>query len=125
VSKIGKRKFMSNPQFKSSEDASESFDYAEGGGIEERIARLREETGELADRMPDLPAQVRDALRDLESRIGELYDDVAAQAANSVETVEEIIETRPWVSVAVAFGAGCLMGMLFGGSRRNRSDWSW
>jgi len=50
---------------------------------------------------------------------------VAAQAANSVETVEEIIETRPWVSVAVAFGAGCLMGMLFGGSRRNRSDWSW
>ena len=116
---------MSNPQFKNEEDALESFDYAEGGGIEERIKRLREETGDLADRIPDLPAQAREALRDIEHRLGELYDTVASQAATSVETVEEIIETRPWVSVAVAFGLGCAMGVLFGGQRRPRHDWGW
>lgn len=123
MSIIGKNRFMSNPDFKSEEDALESFDYAEGGGIEERIKRLREETGDLADRIPDLPAQAREALRDIEHRLGELYDTVASQAANSVETIEEIVEARPLVSVVVAFGVGCLMGVLFGGPRRARSGW--
>jgi ElaB/YqjD/DUF883 family membrane-anchored ribosome-binding protein len=123
VSIIGKNRLMSNPEFKSEEDALESFDYAEGGGIEERIKRLREETGDLADRIPDLPAQAREALRDIEHRLGELYDTVASQAATSVETIEEIVEARPLVSVVVAFGVGCLMGVLFGGPRRARSGW--
>ncbi len=125
MSNTGKNRFMSNPQFKSDEDALESYDYAEGGGIEERIKRLREETSDLADRIPDLPAQAREALRDIEHRLGELYETVASQAATSVETVEEIIETRPLVSVAVAFGLGALIGLLFGGKRRPRHDWHW
>jgi|GEM_PF-999424 ElaB/YqjD/DUF883 family membrane-anchored ribosome-binding protein len=123
---------MSNPKLRASgkafRNAKENLeDGAELGAegieedVEERLARLRNDTAALAEDMPDLPDEMRNALNDLEDRIAELYDVVAEQAAYSVETMEEIIEERPWASVAVAFGAGCLLTLLLLPRRAARS----
>lgn len=116
---------MSNPKFRAAaDDLEDALDDGEDA-VEETVARLRDETAALADEMPNLPEEIRAALEDLEDRIAELYDVVSEQAAASVETVEEIIQTRPWASVAVAFGAGCLLTLLVSGSRRAPSPRRW
>ncbi len=123
---------MSNPKIRASakafDDAKDNFEDgaklgAEGieDEVEERLARLRDDSAALAEELPNMTEEMRSALSDLEDRITELYDIVAEQAQASVETVEEIIEERPWASVAVAFGAGCLFTLMLLPRRAARS----
>src|ERR1700743_2334774 len=99
---------MSNPNFRS---VNTSADSAEDS-IEDRLNRLRADADAIADEAEELPDDIRSSLDDMDDRITELYDIVSAQAAQSMETVEEIIETRPWASVAVAFVAGAVLTLL-------------
>jgi ElaB/YqjD/DUF883 family membrane-anchored ribosome-binding protein len=110
---------MSNPQFRSVntpvDDAEES--------VEERLERLRADAEAIIEEGAELPEDIRSALDSIEDRIAEVYDAVSEQAAYSAEVVEEIIETRPWLSVAVAFGAGVLATLLLAPSRKPKRHW--
>jgi ElaB/YqjD/DUF883 family membrane-anchored ribosome-binding protein len=110
---------MSNPQFHSVkagiEDAEES--------VEARLNRLRADAEAIVEEGEDLPEDIRSSLESIEDRIADLYDVISEQAAYSAEVVEEIIETRPWISVAVAFGAGCLATLLLTPARRPKRHW--
>lgn len=112
---------MSNPQFRSvntpADDAEET--------VEERLNRLRADAEAIIEEGEELPEDIRNSLNDIEDRIAELYDMVSQQAAYSAEVVEEIIETRPWMSVAVAFGLGALTTLLFTPRPRKRSWYEW
>ena len=111
---------MSNSPYPTAEQALADADET----VQERLRRLRAEAESLADDLPEIPGDLRNALDDIEDRLAELYDVVSEQAAQSVETVEEIIETRPWMSVAVAFAAGCLATLLLTPPRR-RAKRNW
>ena len=112
---------MSNPQFRSvnnpAGDAEET--------VEDRLNRLRADAEAIIEEGAELPEEIRTSLDAIEERVAELYDMVSQQAAYSAEVVEEIIETRPWMSVAVAFGAGCLATLLLTPRPRKRNWYEW
>jgi ElaB/YqjD/DUF883 family membrane-anchored ribosome-binding protein len=112
---------MSNPQFRSVNKAADDAEE----GVEERLNRLRADADAIIEEGEDLPDDIRGSLEAIEERIAEIYDVVSEQAAYSAEVVEEIIETRPWMSVAVAFGAGCLATLLLTPRPRKRSWYEW
>ena len=111
---------MSNPQFRSvnTPDGAEET-------VEERLNRLRADAEAIIEEGEELPEDIRNSLDAVEERIAELYDMVSQQAAYSAEVVEEIIETRPWMSVAVAFGLGALATVLLTPRPRKRSWYEW
>src|ERR1700744_3477320 len=111
---------MSNPQFRSvnTPDGAEET-------VEERLNRLRADAEAIIEEGEELPEDIRNSLDAVEERIAELYDMVSQQAAYSAEVVEEIIETRPWMSVAVAFGAGVLATVLLTPRPRKRNWYGW
>ena len=111
---------MSNPQFR-------SVNTPDGGEetVEERLERLRADAEAIIEEGEDLPEDIRTSLDAIEERIAEIYDVVSEQAAYSAEVMEEIIETRPWMSVAVAFAAGCLATLLLTPRPRKRSWYEW
>ena len=112
---------MSNPQFHSVKTSADNTEES----VEERLARLREDAEAIIEDGEDLPEDIRNSLESIEDRIADLYDMVAQQAAYSAEVVEEIIETRPWISVAVAFGAGCLATLLLTPRPRKCNWYDW
>lgn len=112
---------MSNPQFRSVNTPADEA----GESVEERLNRLRADADAIIEEGEDLPDDIRSSLDSIEQRISELYDVVSEQAAYSAEVVEEIIETRPWMSVAVAFGAGVLATLLLTPRPRKRNWYEW
>jgi len=48
----------------------------------------------------------------LEDTISDIYDTVADQSTRSIETVEEIVQESPWISIFTAFAAGALAAHL-------------
>jgi ElaB/YqjD/DUF883 family membrane-anchored ribosome-binding protein len=112
---------MSNPQFRSVNKTADD----PGESVEDRLNRLRADADAILEEGEELPDDVRSSLETIEERVAELYDMVSQQAAYSAEVVEEIIETRPWISVAVAFGAGCLATLLLTPRPRKRNWYNW
>jgi ElaB/YqjD/DUF883 family membrane-anchored ribosome-binding protein len=55
---------------------------------------------------------MRRTLRRIEDTVADLYDAVAEQSSRGVEAIERQVDERPWTSLAVAFGLGCVIGML-------------
>lgn len=51
-------------------------------------------------------------LQRLEDKIADVYDVIADRGARSIETVEDIIEESPWISIFAAFAAGALAAHL-------------
>jgi ElaB/YqjD/DUF883 family membrane-anchored ribosome-binding protein len=111
---------MSNPQFRSVNTPTDAEET-----VEERLERLRADAEAIIEEGEELPEDIRNSLDAIEDRIAELYDMVSQQAAYSAEVVEEIIETRPWMSVAVAFGAGVLATILLTPRPRKRNWYGW
>ena len=103
---------MSNPTALPDRD---DIDHEE---LAEDVARLKEDAEALASDFPSLPDEIKRAISKLEDQISDLYDTVAAEAARSVEIVEEAVEEHPWTSVFAAFGLGCLVMLLFAPRRR-------
>jgi ElaB/YqjD/DUF883 family membrane-anchored ribosome-binding protein len=85
-----------------------------GEDIEESVAELEDSVAALAEELQDSADDaMRRVLRRIEDTVADLYDLIADEASRSVETVEEVIEERPWTSVLVAFGAGLLVAQFF------------
>jgi ElaB/YqjD/DUF883 family membrane-anchored ribosome-binding protein len=61
-------------------------------------------------------ADVQRMLGRLEDTVSDIYDNVADKGARSIETVEELVEESPWISIFAAFAVGALAAHLL--SRR-------
>jgi ElaB/YqjD/DUF883 family membrane-anchored ribosome-binding protein len=86
----------------------------EGGDnrLAESIARLQDEAETLMGDMPNVPPELKNRLQSLQDQISDLYSMISEEAAYGVDAVEETIVARPWTSVLVAFGLGCLLSTL-------------
>jgi ElaB/YqjD/DUF883 family membrane-anchored ribosome-binding protein len=61
-------------------------------------------------------ADIERMLSRLEDTVSDIYDTVADKGARSIETVEELVEESPWISIFTAFAVGALAAHLL--SRR-------
>ncbi len=60
--------------------------------------------------------EIERLLQRVEDTVTDLYDAIAERGARSIETVEEVVEENPWLSILTAFAAGALFTHLL--SRR-------
>jgi ElaB/YqjD/DUF883 family membrane-anchored ribosome-binding protein len=60
--------------------------------------------------------EIERLLRRVEDTVTDIYDAIAERGARSIETVEEVVEENPWLSILTAFAAGALVTHLL--SRR-------
>jgi ElaB/YqjD/DUF883 family membrane-anchored ribosome-binding protein len=87
--------------------------YSSDDQVEEQLADLKEDVSELADELEGTASDaMRRTLRRIEDTVADLYDAVAEQSSRGVEAIERQVDERPWTSLAVAFGLGCVIGML-------------
>ena len=92
-----------------------NLDFDMDGGdnrLAESIARLQDEAETLMGDMPNVPPELKNRLQSLQDQISDLYAMLSEEAGYGVDAVEEAIVARPWTSVFVAFGLGCLMSAL-------------
>jgi ElaB/YqjD/DUF883 family membrane-anchored ribosome-binding protein len=87
--------------------------YSSDDQVEEQLADLKEDVSELAEELEGTASDaMRRTLRRIEDTVADLYDAVAEQSSRGVEAIERQVDERPWTSLAVAFGLGCVIGML-------------
>jgi ElaB/YqjD/DUF883 family membrane-anchored ribosome-binding protein len=89
-------------------DASE-FEEDAFAAADDAVAGAENGLGRRAD-------DIERVLRRLENTVSDIYDAVADQSARSIETIEEIVEDSPWISILTAFAVGALAAHLL--SRR-------
>jgi ElaB/YqjD/DUF883 family membrane-anchored ribosome-binding protein len=75
------------------------------------VAKLRGDLSKIGDTLQDL-VQHRGA--DVVDRVQEFGGKMRDEAKKRVQSVTDEIEERPVASAFVAFGAGVVLGMLFG-----------
>jgi ElaB/YqjD/DUF883 family membrane-anchored ribosome-binding protein len=86
--------------------------------VEDTVADLKEDVTALSDELEGAASEaMRRTLRRIEDTVADLYETVAEQGSRGVEAIERQVDERPWTSLAVAFGLGCVIGMLAGRER--------
>lgn len=80
------------------------------------IRDLETVLSEVKDDLGDKAASVRTRLeRNLEAakeRLAEIEDDIKDQASAAVEATDEYVRDNPWQSAGVALGVGFVLGVL-------------
>lgn len=79
--------------------------------LQAEIGQLRADLGKIADTLKTI---VSDEAREGYARVRGAAAEAQARAARTTEAVGHEISDRPFTSVATAFGAGILLGLLFG-----------
>jgi ElaB/YqjD/DUF883 family membrane-anchored ribosome-binding protein len=78
------------------------------------IEVLRKDLAVVLERIKGTASSRAEAeVQALQRRINKIADDVQASGRESLRTVEQQIEERPLVSLAVAFAVGLVLGRLF------------
>ena len=82
--------------------------------IRSDIDVLRKDLATVVDRIKGTASSRAEAeVQALQRRINKIADDIQASGRESLRTVEERIEERPLVSLAMAFAVGLVLGRLF------------
>lgn len=75
---------------------------------------LRKDIGTVLDRIKGTASnRAETEIRAMQQRIGRIADEVQASGRDSLRAIEERIEERPLVSLAMAFAVGLVLGRLF------------
>lgn len=103
------------------------------GNLDQLIGLLQRKTGETREKIEQFLGEIspeslvqqvasstREYVEKAGEQVGQAYDQVAERVQQGYETVEERIQNNPAQSVAVAFGAGILAGLLVGVLLRSR-----
>jgi len=87
---------------------------ADVDAIKADIDVLRKDLTAVLDRIKGTASSRAEAeVQALQRRINKIADDVQASGRDTLRTVEERIEERPLVSLAMAFAVGLVLGRLF------------
>jgi uncharacterized protein YjbJ (UPF0337 family) len=107
----------------------------QGGNVDQLVGRIQQKTGEgreaierflgeLSSRGSSAVASATQAVGDYAqqaaSRLREGYGQMADQARDRFEDVEDLVRHNPGQSVAAAFGVGLVVGVVLGLALRSR-----
>jgi ElaB/YqjD/DUF883 family membrane-anchored ribosome-binding protein len=82
--------------------------------IKSDIDNLRKDLAAALDRIKGTAAsRAESEIQALQKRINNIADDLQTGGRESLRAVEERIEERPLVSLAIAFAVGLVLGRLF------------
>jgi ElaB/YqjD/DUF883 family membrane-anchored ribosome-binding protein len=82
--------------------------------IKSDIDNLRKDLAAALDRIKGTAAsRAESEIQALQKRINRIADDLQTGGRESLRAVEERIEERPLVSLAIAFAVGLVLGRLF------------
>ena len=82
--------------------------------IKSDLENLRKDLAGALDRLKGTAtSRAESELQALQKRINRITDDLQSGGRESLRAVEERIEERPLVSLAVAFAVGLVLGRLF------------
>lgn len=90
----------------------------EGRDAVERF--LEEAGGQAKSALGQAASTVREYAEAAGEQVGQAYDQVAQRVQHGYEAAEEHIREKPAQSLAIAFGAGMLMGVIVGAMLRSR-----
>lgn len=97
-----------------SESRSERDLKSDVDAIRSDIDTLRKDLAAVLDRIKGTATSRAEAeIQALQKRINKIADDVQTTGREGLRAVEERIEERPLVSLAVAFAVGLVLGRLF------------
>jgi ElaB/YqjD/DUF883 family membrane-anchored ribosome-binding protein len=92
--------------------------YDELDDVDQTVSDLKNDVSALADELGDAADDtMRRTLKRIEEAVADLYETVAEQGGRGVEAIERQVDERPWTSLFVAFGLGCLIGLVVGRER--------
>jgi ElaB/YqjD/DUF883 family membrane-anchored ribosome-binding protein len=78
------------------------------------IDTLRKDIGTVLERIKGTAtSRAESEIQALQKRISKIADDVQVSGRESLRAVEERVEERPLVSLAMAFAVGLVLGRLF------------
>ncbi len=81
--------------------------------IQDELATIRADVASLGNTLGDVAsAEARETIKAIRERLDRLADDAGSATRAGVDMMEETIEERPLVSVAVAFGLGVVLATL-------------
>ncbi len=81
--------------------------------VDQTVSDLKDDVSALADELEGAANDtMRRTLRRIEVAVADIYETVAEQSGRGVEAIERQVDERPWTSLLVAFGLGCLIGQL-------------
>jgi ElaB/YqjD/DUF883 family membrane-anchored ribosome-binding protein len=91
--------------------------------LREDLTKLRRDLGELIGSVKEVTKQGAGVARDraraeLEQRLdqlGDAYQSARKRGIETAEGIQQVIEERPLTSLALAFGAGLVLGKLLSG----------
>jgi len=107
----------------------------QGGNIDQLVGRIQQRTGETRDAIEKFltgltsqggsaVAQVTEAVSNYAQQAGDRlrdrYGDVAGQARDQFDNVQDVVRHNPGQSVAAAFGIGLVAGLVVGLALRSR-----
>jgi ElaB/YqjD/DUF883 family membrane-anchored ribosome-binding protein len=82
--------------------------------IKSDLDNLRKDLAAVLDRIKGTAtSRAESEIQALQKRINKIADDLQTGGRESLRAVEERIEERPLVSLAIAFGVGIVLGRLF------------
>jgi ElaB/YqjD/DUF883 family membrane-anchored ribosome-binding protein len=84
---------------------------------DESIVQDNDDVDVMLGDMPNVPRELKNRMHLLEDQVAELYELIADDATRSATVIEHVITERPWMSVALAFGLGCVTAALLRPSR--------
>lgn len=77
-------------------------------------ALLKATAGLAGDQVEAARARAQDSLQAARARMGDLQDDVLAQAREAVESTDRYVRESPWAAIGVAAGVAFVLGVLVG-----------
>jgi ElaB/YqjD/DUF883 family membrane-anchored ribosome-binding protein len=89
------------------------------GSLSQAAGSLKEKISQTAS---DVVGQVGSAWESAREGVRQSTQDVARRARNFWDDAGSLIRRNPMAAVAVAFGAGCLVGYFLSSGSRSRAD---
>ena len=81
--------------------------------IQDELAAIRADVASLGNTLGDIAsAEARETIKSIRERLDRLADDAGSATRAGVDMMEETIQERPLVSVAVAFGLGVVLASV-------------
>ena len=70
------------------------------------------QTDRTLNKMRDIPARAEDVAMDAKAKLNETVQAVSTRAKDAVRYTDQVVQSNPWTSVGVGFGAGVVFGAI-------------
>lgn len=82
--------------------------------VSDAEALLKATAGLAGEQVETARERAQESLTKARERLGDLQDDVLAQARDAVESTDRYVHESPWAAIGVAAGVAFVLGVLVG-----------